>query len=139
MLRIVSLAALLVLVAAGCGGAAQSHGSTRQGIPPALAREWGARASAIATAAAAGQGCRAKALADSLRDDVIQASGKVPSRLSTPLLDGVNSLADRLVCTPPPPTVSTQPAPQKEPPPKSHGHHGDHGHHGHGHDKGDEG
>ena len=137
--RILSAAALVVLVAAGCGGAAQSHDSTRHGIPQTLARDWEGQASAIAAAAAAGNDCHALQLANALRADVTRARGRVPLRLRSPLVNGVNSLADRLVCTPPPPTVSTQTAPHKEPPPKSHGHHGDHGHHGHGHDKGDEG
>jgi hypothetical protein len=139
VLRNLSAVALVALVAAGCGGAARQHGSSAPGVPRALAQAWEAQASAIATAAVNGDSCRAHALAASLRSDVIHAGSKVPARLRTPLLDGVNSLADRIVCTPPPQTV-TRPAPPKKPKPPAHDDHGHHhDHHGHGHAKGDEG
>jgi hypothetical protein len=110
-----------------------------------LAQQWAEQASAIAAAADAGQSCRAHELAASLRAEVIQAGGKVPARLRTPLLDGVNSLADRIVCTPTPATV-TMPAPPPTPkhpphprhPPPHHDHHG-HGHGHHGDGQGDQG
>jgi hypothetical protein len=106
-------------------------------VPRALAQAWADQASAIAAAAATGDNCHARALAASLRDDVIHAGSKVPPRLRTPLLDGVNSLADRIVCTPPPQTVTRPASPKKPPAHDHHGHH--HDHHGHGHDNGDEG
>lgn len=136
VLRIVSATVLLVLVAAGCGGAAQPHESTAHGVPRTLAREWEARASAIARAAAAGDSCGALQLASSLRDDVIAKQDELPSRVRLPLLTGVNSLANRLTCTQ---TVTNQTTPKKPKPPKPHERPGHHGHHGHGGDNGDNG
>ena len=98
-------------------------------MPRALAQDWANQASAIAAASAAGSGCHALQLASSLRTEVIAAEAEVPSRLRSPLLSGVNSLADRLTCTD---TVTVQAPPPKNPPPK-HGDH-QHGHHGHGGD-----
>ncbi|HEU5476518.1 MAG TPA: hypothetical protein VFU64_01665 [Gaiellaceae bacterium] len=138
VLRNVSAVAVVALVAAGCGGASRPHETSAGGVPRALAHAWEAQASAIAAAAATGDGCRAHALATALRTDVIHAGSRVPSRLRMPLLDGVNSLADRIVCTPPPQTV-TRPASPKKPKPPAHDDHGHHDHHGHGHDKGDKG
>jgi hypothetical protein len=138
MSRIVSLLCAVVLLAAGCGGAARSVSTRRTALPRALAHRWAAQADAIAAAAGAGEGCRAKALAGSLRTEVIQTAGSVPARLRSPLLEGVNSLADRIVCVPAPQTVTepaTQPKPpekppKKPPPPGRHDHH--QGHHGDG-------
>ena len=126
VLRIVSAAALLALVAAGCGGGGQSRGSTARGVPPVLAQDWESQASRIADAAAAGDGCRALQLASSLRDQVIAAQGRVPARLQKPLVSGVNALADRITCRQ---TVTVQ-APPPKPPPKHDDHHGHHGHGG---------
>jgi hypothetical protein len=148
LLRIASAGALVVLLAAGCGGSAPRHGAAPRGIPRELARTWAARADTIASVAAAGQSCRAHALAASLRDDVIAAEAKVPTRLQSALVAGVNSLADRIECNPAPVTVTTPPP---KPPkrghhrPPGHGHHKPfhrkHDHpHGHGHGgKGKEG
>jgi hypothetical protein len=133
VLRIASAMVLVVLVAAGCGSSAPRQGSAAHGVPRTLARTWAARASAIADAAAAGDSCRARQLAASLRNDVIKAQGSVPARLRTPLLDGVNALANRIVCVVPPRTVTTTPKPPK-PEPKKHGH----DHHGPGGDSGDQ-
>lgn len=136
VLRIAAATVLVVLVAAGCGGAARREGSAVHGVPRALAQAWAQQASAIADAAAAGAACRAHALATSLRTEVIDAQGSVPSRLRTPLLASVNALAGRIVCNPPPKIV-TRPAPQPKPPP--HDKHDHHDHHGHGGGKGDKG
>lgn len=141
--RIVPVAALSLLVAAGCGSAAPRHRSTPHGVPSALARTWEARASAIADAAKAGQSCQALQLANSLRDDVVAEQSKLPRSLQSPLLAGVNALADRISCTPPAQTVTVAPTPPgpKPPhgPPKKHGPPGHHGHHGHGDGQGDDG
>ena len=132
-MRTVSALALLAIVAAGCGGAARTRDAVRHGVPRQLAQEWATQASTIAAAAAAGNSCRARRLAGSLRSDVISADGRVPGRLRIPLLRSVNSLADRITCTPPPTTVPVTPAPPPGPKPKppkhdDHGHdHGDHG------------
>jgi hypothetical protein len=104
-------------------------------VPRVLATKWAAQASAIADAAAAGNGCDALHLASVLRTEVIDAGAKVPARLRLPLVTGVNALADRLACEVPPQTVTVAPQPPKKPPKDDHGHK----HHGHGGDKGDQG
>jgi hypothetical protein len=134
VLRILSGAALLVVVVAGCGGGAPQD-SAAHGVPRALAHEWESRASAIASAAAAGNSCEAQHLATALRDDVATSQSRVPRRLRSALLTGVNSLADSTSCTP---VVTVQTPPGKHPPPgpkqkppKPHEPPG----HGKGHDK----
>lgn len=149
VLRVGSLAclgALSLLLAAGCAGGSQPprHGDASS-LRPALARRWEAAAQAVASAAAAGDGCRAKRLAGSLRDDVIASQSKIPGRLRSPLLSAVNTLANRISCMPPEQTVTipvtTGPPKHGHGPPK-HGHgpghgpgHGGHGGHGGGGDK----
>lgn len=132
MSRIAWAAALVVLVAAGCGGSTRPSSAAERGLPRALARAWAMQASTIADAAAAGNGCGARRLAGSLRTEVIDAGGRIPARLQAPLLEAVNSLADRIVCVVPPRTVTTTPHPPK---PK----HGRHDHHDHGHGGKDQG
>ena len=127
-MRILSAAAVVVLLAAGCGTSGRVNRSAEPHLPSALAHEWAARASAIAGASAAGDSCRAYQLAVRLRNDVMAAEDEVPARLQAPLVAGVNSLADRTTCTPPP-------AHPKKP---HDDHHHKHGHHGDGGDKGDE-
>jgi hypothetical protein len=131
VLRIVSVAALVV-VAAGCGGAGHPQQSALRGVPPALAHDWAGQASTIAAAASAGDSCRAMRLADSLRSQVLESEHKLPLRLRSPVVTGVNALADRLRCT----VTTVETVPQK--PPHKPGHkddHHDHGHHGHGKDQ----
>ena len=125
----------LVVVAAGCGGSGRPQPAAARGLPPALAHQWAAQASSIATAAANGQGCRAQALASTLRDEIVAQQGRVPARLQRPLVTGVNSLADRITCTPQP--VQAKPPTAPNPPPKPHGPGPGH-HHGHGDDHGDD-
>src|SRR5215471_12443228 len=128
VLRIALGAAFVVLVAAGCGSSSRQVTSAERGIPRPLASAWAAQASTIAAAAAAGDGCRARRLAGSLRTQVIEAGGKVPARLSVPLLESINSLADRFACVVPPVTVTTTPSPPPKPKEKhGHGHHDHHG------------
>lgn len=134
MLRLLSAAVLLVLVA-GCGGAAGRQRASVPGVPRPLAHEWEAQASAIAAAASAGNGCRALQLAYSLRADVVASKEKLPPRLRPPLLVGVNALADRITCTP----ATIAPRKPPKPPPAKHGDHGRRGHHGPGGRKGDGG
>ncbi len=128
VLRIASAAALVVLAAAGCGSSARRHDFAARGLPPTLAQEWAARASAIAAAAAAGNGCYALQLAGSLRDEVIAKEAKLPARLRSPLVSGVNALADRITCTTRPETVTVKhpphPKPHHKPPHEAPGHHG---------------
>lgn len=126
VLRILLAASLLVLFAVGCGASSRPNRASAGGVPRALAAEWASRASAIADAAAAGDDCRALQLAASLRNDVIAKRSQVPSRLQSPLLAGVNALANRIVCQFPPQTVTVPPKePPKHPkPPHKHDHHG---------------
>jgi hypothetical protein len=138
VLRIACVACLAALVAGGCGGGGPSRGQVPAKLPPGLAGTWATEAEAIATADAAGQSCRARALAVSLHNEVTQARGRVPSRLRSPLLGGVKSLADRIVCTPAPPAPVTRPAPPHKPPEK-HPHHDHHKHQGDGGDQGKQG
>jgi hypothetical protein len=139
VLRFVSAAAFVALVAAGCGGAARPHDPAAHAVPRALARQWEARASAIADAAAAGNKCRALRFAASLRDDVIAAEPRLPARLRSPLVSSVNALADRLTCTRTVTVPSKPPKPPKGPqPPRKHHGPGPPDHHGHGGDQGNQ-
>lgn len=129
VLRILSAAALLAVVAAGCGGAARPQRSAFHGVPRALAQDWEGQARAIA---AAGDGCHALQLANSLRTEVLAKEHKLPLRIRSPLLVGVNNLRNRITCTP---VVQTKPPKGPKPPPP---HEPDHKDHGKGHDGGHE-
>ena len=131
VLRILSGAALVVVVAAGCGGAARPQRSALPGLPPALAQTWEGQASDIAVAASAGNSCRALQLANALRADVVASKDRVPSRLQPPLLSSVNALADRIQCVPAVQTPPQKPTPPKKPTKEPH-EHDHHDHHGHG-------
>lgn len=125
VLRILLAASLFMLLAVGCGASSRPRASAG-GVPRALAAEWESRASAVADAAATGDDCRALQLAASLRNDIIAKESQVPSRLQSPLLAGVNALANRIVCQVLPQTVTVPPKePPKHPkPPHKHDHHG---------------
>ena len=114
------LAALVALGVAGCGASHRTAGTTTVKLPRALAQAWASRADDIASAASAGQGCKAQTLADSLRDDVVSADARVPGRYRTALLTSVNQLADRITCT----HTRTVTAPTPKPPKPQH--HDDH-------------
>jgi hypothetical protein len=129
VLKGLSAAVVFVGLVAGCGDGAHSHRAALHQIPQALARDWEGRASEIAAVASAGDSCRALQLASSLRNDVVSSQDRLPVRLRAPLLTGVNSLADRITCTPTPPAPKEPP----KPPQPRHGHHG----HGHGDGGGD--
>lgn len=116
-----------MVVAAGCGSAARQQSSDR-GLPRALAREWERQASAVAAASGAGDDCRAMRLAASLRSEVTASRRRVPPRLRSALLTGVNRLAARISTCTRVVTVPVQPTPPKnhEKQPKPHeppGHH----------------
>ena len=125
----------VALAVAGCGGSSHSQTRTAPRLAPALAGSWAREAEAIADAAAAGDGCRARRLADGLRGQVIDSS-RVPARLRAPLLGSVNSLAERIACSRVTVTLETT-ATVPEGPPDKHGrppkppHGGPHGPHGH--------
>ena len=130
VVRILSAAALIALLATGCASSPAARRDTA-GLPDALARDWATQASAIAAAAERGDSCRASRLAVSLRAEVTAARGQVPERLRAPLLTGVGTLADRLSCTAQPATPTPAKAPRPKPPHEPHGHHGHHGRGGH--------
>jgi hypothetical protein len=131
VLRILSAAALFAVVAVGCAGTAPPQRLAVRGVPRALARDWERQASAIASAAAAGNSCNALHLANALRSGVIARQHELPRRLRTPLLTGVNNLAERITCVP------TVPAPLKKSPHEQHGRHGRGQGHGQGQGQGD--
>jgi hypothetical protein len=98
----------VVLVLAGCGSAAhQRSAPPPPKLPHALAQSWVKQADTVAAALAAGDGCAAQAAATRLRHEVIAAvnAGRIPQRLLEPLSSGVNDLASRITCTPPPPVT----------------------------------
>jgi hypothetical protein len=99
-----------------------------------LAQRWAGQASEIAALARAGNSCNAQQAANALRDEIVAKQAELPVRLSSPLLAGVNALADRLVCQPPPETVTVSPQPHEKPAPKPHD---KHDHHKHGEGGGD--
>jgi hypothetical protein len=127
---------LVVLVAAGCGSGTRHAAPPAPRLPRALAHDWARQANAVAAALAAGDGCTAHARASALQQDVVAAvnAHRVPRRFLEPLTSGVNELAARTACVPPP--VVSKPAPPPRPP-HGHDHPHDHGHgRGHGHGEG---
>jgi hypothetical protein len=88
---------LVVLVGAGCGGAAKQTAAEPH-LPRALAQQWAQRADAIAAA----DPCTAHRRASALRTDVILAinSRKIPQGLLEPLTSKVNALAAHKTCAP---------------------------------------
>ena len=121
-----ALAAALCLSA--CGGAKQSAPPPPT-FPRQLASSLATQSDAVAAALAAGDSCRALALAHQLQQRTIAAINerRVSPGLQEQLSSAVNALVARLRCTPPPVAPS----------PKKHGH--GHGKHHEGHDKQDEG
>jgi hypothetical protein len=111
--RRIGLVCLLLLLAAGCGGAARARRPAAPRLPHALAVQWASEAANVAIAAQAHQGCRAQQLARSLAEQVAQRSGRVPSRLRTPLLTSVTALEARIACV-----RVVQPKQPAGPPPK---------------------
>lgn len=98
-------AVLLVLGLAGCGGTPRSAEPPPPRLPRAVATPLAQRSDAIAVALAAGDSCRAAALAHQLQQETIDAinAGRVPAALQEPLSGSVNDLAGRIACIPPPP------------------------------------
>jgi hypothetical protein len=138
VLRLVCVASLVVVAAAGCGGAAHPRRFAVHGVPAALAQGWEGQATAIAVAARAGDSCHALQLAKALRTDVARRKRELPLRLRSPLVTGVTELVARLTC-PPPTTAGTTTAPKPHPKAPHEKDHHDHGHHGHDHGPGGDG
>jgi hypothetical protein len=108
--------------------------------PPTLSHSLGsslaARSDGVAAALAAGDSCRALALARRLQQQTIAAinDGRVSPGLQEQLLSSVNALVARVQCVPPP--APRQPTPQVEPR-HDHGKHKGERKHKHKHGKGD--
>ncbi len=115
------MALAVVLVAAGCGSTPKDTTPREPHLPRALAQSWARQADAVAAAIASNDGCSARTQVAALQQSVIAAVNdhKVPQRFQEPLSSGVNDLADRITCTPPP---APAPHPKHEKKPKHHDH-----------------
>jgi uncharacterized lipoprotein YmbA len=118
-----TLAAVALLLLAGCGGAHRTEPRIPK-LPHALASAWRAQANGVAAALDAGDGCLAQQRAVALRASVIDAvnARRLRPRFQETLVGAVNDLASRIACVPPPPAP---PAPHQ-----GHGHADDHPEHG---------
>jgi hypothetical protein len=101
----VGAAVAVALCLSGCGGAkrAAPHPPT---LPRSLATALAARSDSVADALAAGDSCRALALARQLQHETIAAinTGRVSGPFLEDLTGAVNDLTARVTCVPPPPT-----------------------------------
>ena len=143
MKLVAAASAAAVLLCAGCGGGSRALRPAPKPphLPRALAQTWSRQAQAVAEALDAGDACTAKERSQELRSEVTAAvnAERVPARLLEPLTSAVDTLPERIVCTPPAPAPTPKPAPK---PPKPHGEPRGHGHgpgHKHGHDEGGDG
>ena len=98
-----ALAAALCLSA--CGAAKQPQSQSPPTFATSLGSSLAAQSDAVASALAAGDSCRALALAHRLQQSTISAinQGRVSADLQEQLSSAVNSLVVRLRCVPPPP------------------------------------
>jgi len=126
--RLELCAAAAALCLSGCGGAKQSTPPPPT-LPHSLATTLAAQSDAVADALAAGNSCRALALAQRLQRQTVAAinNGRVSGRLQEQLSGAVNDLVVRVSCVPP------AAAPQRQ---DKHGHDKPK-HHGKKHGKGD--
>jgi len=104
-----------VILAVGAAGCGSGGGATTQAAPPprlprALAHAWAQQADAVRSSLAAGDTCTAKTLAARLQSEVVAAvnAHRIPRPLLEPLSSGVNDLASRITCVPPPPVAPGQ-------------------------------
>jgi hypothetical protein len=106
------LAAALVL--AGCGSGSERHAEPRPTLPRDVALRLAHVSDGVVAALAAGDACRARTLAQTLRQQARTAV--VPAALRTQLQSATNDLARRIECVPPPPptVAETQPKEEKE-------------------------
>jgi hypothetical protein len=104
------LAAALVL--SGCGSGSERHAELRPTLPRDVALRLAHMSDGVAAALAVGDDCRARTLAQTLRQQA--SAAVVPAGLRTQLRAATNDLARRIECIQPPrPTVA-------EPQPKEH-------------------
>jgi hypothetical protein len=94
----------VVVVAAGCGPQARDTTPRQPHLPRALAESLAQQADAVATALASNDGCSAQARIAALQQSVESAVNEhqVPRRFVLQLTRGVDDLAGRITCTPPP-------------------------------------
>jgi hypothetical protein len=104
------LAAALVLSA--CGSGSERHAELRPMLPRDVALRLAHMSDGVVAALATGDDCRARTLAQTLREQA--SAALVPAGLRTQLQAATNDLARRIECIPPTrPTVA-------EPQPKEH-------------------
>jgi hypothetical protein len=98
------LAVAVALCVGGCGGGGAERSNPPPQLPRALAVRLAAESDAVADALAAGDSCRASALAAQLQREAIAGinGGRVPAALQEPLSGSVNELVARVQCIPPP-------------------------------------
>ena len=100
-----SIAACAAVLSLGaCGGGGRQHAPSPPTLSRSLAQALAARTDAVTAALAAGDSCRASALAQRLQQDTIAAinSGRVAAGLQEQLSGAVNDLVGRIVCVPAP-------------------------------------
>jgi hypothetical protein len=92
----------VLLVAAGCGG--EERGAAPQ-LPGPLAERLAVRSETVAARLEAGDGCGARAEAEALQAETIEAVNgrRVPQRFQEELLASVNELVASIECAPPAP------------------------------------
>jgi hypothetical protein len=116
--RELGAAALAALILAGCGGTKRAAPLPQPpALPRALAVRLAAASDAVASSLAAGDSCRALALAHRLQAQTIAAinAHRVPTGLQEQLSSSVNGLVARVTCVPPP-----RPAPRRRPQHEDH-------------------
>ena len=113
-LRIRAFGAGLVaaLVLAGCGSGSERHVEPRPTLPRDVALRLAHASDSVVAALAAGDACRARTLAQTLRQQA--STAVVPVRLRTQLQAATNDLARRIECVPPPPPTVAETRPKEE-------------------------
>jgi hypothetical protein len=108
--RELGAALAVALYLGGCGGGAEHKAAPPPRLPHPLASSLAVRSDAVADALAAGDSCRAAALATQLQRETIAAinRGRVPSTFQEPLSASVNELVSRVRCVPPPAPPTTE-------------------------------
>ena len=107
---IAGLTAALLL--SGCGNGAERRTARRPTLPRAVAVRLAHASDGVAAALAAGDGCRARTLAQALHQQASAAA--VPTALRPQLQRATSDLARRIECVPPPPPPTVAVEPQDE-------------------------